>query len=110
MDKISGGVEEVKNILKQTEKRKEFTFNINIEKPKSKKLVLIKIKFYKWLFFEYYEKLNEIIKNIKITKEDNLSNPPPISTQNNTTNNYKENSLLYKRKRITSKGNEGIHL
>ena len=100
MDKISDGVEEVKNILAQTEKKKEFIFGINIEKPKSKKLliklfILHKNKVFVNAFFsEYHEKLNEIIKKIKITKEDNLSSPPPVSNQNNTSNNYKENGLL----------------
>ena len=100
MNKIINCVKTIKDILTQTEKSKDFTLGINIEKKKHEKLMLKLFVLHKkkmignHFYSEYYEDLKEIIKNIKITKEDNLPSPPPVPITNKKEIHYKEDNIL----------------
>ena len=81
-------------------KKENFVFIIKMEKSKIKK-VMIKLyivhkkKIIGNLFHSsFYDELQEIIKNLKANKEDNLPSPPPILPKNNIQQKYKEDELL----------------
>ena len=100
INNIENSVETLQDILTQTMKKENFVFGIKMEKSKIKK-VMIKLyivhkkKIIGNLFHSsFYDELQEIIKNLKANKEDNLPSPPPILQKNNIQQTYKEDELL----------------
>lgn len=99
VNKIIDSVNTLQYILTQTQKNENFIFGIKMEKSKIKramiKLYIIHKKKMIGNFFHsaFYDELQEIIKNIKSNKEDNLPSPPPISIKKKI-EKYKEDDIL----------------
>ena len=100
IDKIADIVEQLKEILAQTEKNSEFHLGIKMDRAKNKRVmiklyVLHKKKMVGYFFHsQFYDDMHEIITKLKLTKEDDLSSPPPVSLQNKITKKYKEDDIL----------------
>ena len=100
MEKITDGIEELSEILTKTEKNQNFIFGIKIEKPKTQRLIkklfiVHKKKMIGNCFHsQFYEDLQEILSQLKGTKVDDLSSPPPISLTKKPEKRYKEDDIL----------------
>jgi len=100
MNNIINSVNILQEILIQTEKKDSFIFGIKIEKLRTKnlmkKLYIVHEKkmFGNFIHSEFYEELQEIIKNIKAYKESNLPSPPPVTIHSEKEKNYKMDDIL----------------
>ena len=100
INNIINSVNILQEILMQTKKKDSFVFGIKIEKSRTKnlmkKLYIVHKKkmFGNFFHSEFYEELQEIIKNIKACKESNLPSPPPVTIHNEKEKNYKMDDIL----------------
>ena len=101
IDKIKEDVEFLKeDILIQTQKNQNFIFGIKMEKSKIKRVMTKLYILHKkkmiggYIHSDCYIELQNIIKDLKINKEENLASPPPIITENKIKKEYKEDSIL----------------